>query len=156
MQSLLVRSISETEPNYISEGTYSSAFCLVLCLRFLSISEDELSRRRFVRRTNKSGNFVVAVVVVVVVVVVGSSEGAKDAEIVFSVATSLVTPSVDDTVTDDGVVVVEIGLESGGLVLTGVWRGLVGFDRGELHFLRSGVHALDRGFLISLLICLRH
>ena len=152
MQLLLVRSISNVpKPNRTKYrmGTYSSDFCLVLCPRFLSLSEDELSRRRLARRTNKSGNFVVVVVVVVeVVVVLWSSEFARDVKLLFSVATSLVTPSVEDTATDDdGVVVVVIRLERGGLVLTGVWRGLVGFDRGELHFLRSGVHALDCWFL---------
>ena len=73
MQLLLVRSISNVpKPNRTKYrmGTYSSDFCLVLCPRFLSLSEDELSRRRLARRTNKSGNFVVVVVVVVEVVVV--------------------------------------------------------------------------------------
>ena len=60
------------------------------------------------------------------VVVVGSTEGAN-------VAASYATVSVEVT---EATVVVDVRLDSGGLVLTGDWRGLVGFDRGELHYVR--------------------
>ena len=54
----------------------------------------------------------------------GSTEGAN-------VAASYATVSVEVT---EATVVVDVRLDSGGLVLTGDWRGLVGFDRGELHY----------------------
>ena len=99
-------------------GTYSSVFCLCLGLRFLSLSgeADELIRRLFARRTNKSGDFVVAVV--------ASTDGANEVASFVSVDVTVAT------------VVVDVRLDSGGLVLTGDWRGLVGFDRGELYYVR--------------------
>ena len=98
-------------------GTYSSVFCLCLGLRFLSLSgeADELIRRLLARRTNKSGDFVVVVV------------GSKEVEC--EVASFV---SVEVT----GATVVEVRLDSGGLVRTGDCRGLVGFDRGELYYVR--------------------
>ena len=68
------------------------------------------------------------------VVVVGSSEVANEVAMLLAVSTSLATLSVDVT---DATVVVDVRLDSGGLVLTGDWRGLVGFDRGELYYMRD-------------------
>ena len=109
-------------------GTYSSVFCLCLGLRFLSLSEEvgELIRRLLARRTNKSGDFVVVVV------------GSSDSAMLLTASTSLATISADVT---DATVVVDGRLESrrldsDGLVLTGDCRGLVGFDRGELYYVR--------------------
>ena len=82
-------------------GTYSSVFCLCLGLRFLSLSgeADELIRRLLARRTNKSGDFVVAVV--------ASTDGANEVASFVSVDVTVAT------------VVVDVRLDSGGLVLTG-------------------------------------
>ena len=77
------------------------------------------------RRDNKSGDLVV--------VVVGPSEVANEVARLLAVSSSLATVSVDVT---DATVVVDVRLDSGGLVLTGDWRGLVGFDRGELYYVR--------------------